>query len=389
MSNRKHLYQKTNMKNISHILLAALLAPLSALAQAASPETTSSGSAIKLESPREESVNQFGASFRMMFNVSVDFKNLGGFTAQGHTVPGQDVQQTSPGNNDGSNTNRTYDDGYNWVDSTGNNHVPGFPDTTWFWEYDNNDPSQRPGNGTIVMHSSTSAATAESNGREDEPELGFEISYRRQILRNDSWNWGVEVAFGHQSIYVGDAQAVSGIASQIIDTFTIPTGVGDPPKQPGVDGSFSTAGPLLGSLPSRTNGFGSTTINGSRNFEADIFGFRVGPYLEIALCKKMAVSLSGGLSLAYVASDFSFSPETVMFQGVSHVNPGGSGSHEDWVVGGYVAANLLYKINQSWGLFCGVQLQAAGTYSHTVGGKRADLDLGQAVYLSIGAAYSF
>lgn len=376
------------MKNISHLMLAALLGPLSALAQTPSPETTSTSTPVKLESPRTESLNQFGVSFQAGFNISVNFKQLGGFAAQGHPVPGQDTQPTYPGPVTGGAENRTYDDGYNWVDSTGNSH-PGFTNTTWFWEYDNNNPSQVPGNGTIVMHSTSSAGTAESGGQDDDPSLGFQISYRRLILGNDSWRWGIEGAFSYQSLDVHDAHAVNGIASQISDTFNDPPGVGDPPKQNGVDGSFSTPGATLGSDPTRSVGSIGTAINGARDFNADIFGFHLGPYWEITLSDRLALSLSGGLALAHISSDFSYGPETVTFPSSTRVTPGGSGSNSGWVAGGYLAGNLLYKINESWGLFCGVQFQSAGKYSHIVGGKRADLDLGESVFLSIGAAFSF
>jgi len=57
----------------------------------------------------------------MGFNISADFKNLGAFTPQGHLVPipGK-VRYRSRHPNGDAVGNRPYEDGYVWVDSSGN-----------------------------------------------------------------------------------------------------------------------------------------------------------------------------------------------------------------------------------------------------------------------------
>jgi hypothetical protein len=129
-----------------------------------------------------------------------------------------------------------------------------------------------------------------------------------------------------------------------------------------------------------------TTVSGSRKFDADIIGFRFGPYLEVPLGQGLMLILSGGLAVADVSSDFKFD-ETVAFPGVAPV--AGSGSHNEWLLGWQVAGNLFYQLNEAWGLFGGVQYQDVGEYSHKESGRKAVLDLGQTLFVVIGASYSF
>src|SRR5688572_1118928 len=84
-----------------------------------------------LQSPNEQSLNRFSASFRMAFHVDVEFKNTGAFTAPpGRLTPNGDAYN--------------YDDGYVLEDSTQN--TGGF---TRYWGYDS--ASQVPGDGTLLM----------------------------------------------------------------------------------------------------------------------------------------------------------------------------------------------------------------------------------------------
>src|ERR1043165_1174640 len=288
------------MRNYALVLLAALSGMLSARAQVLLPEANQEKTSdIKLEKAADDSLNEFGFSFQMGFNMGVNFKNLGGFAPQGHNVPDQGFQPANPDSVGSSVENRTYEDGYNWVDSTGNDHQPGFPNTTWYWEYDHASPAA--GNGGVTMHGTGSPATAEARDRDGDPALGIELFYRRQVCRNEKWNWGFEAAFGYQGICVRDGGIVNGIAIRTNDAFAIPPGVVDPPKQPGVDGVFQPPignpgdFPVLGSIPSRTVTLGNTAIIGSRNFDADIYGIRVGPYLQIGLSENVALSLSGAI----------------------------------------------------------------------------------------------
>lgn len=324
--------------------------------------------------------NRFSANYRMMFNVSVSFKNLGGFNAL-----------TDPGPATGGVENRRYDDGYNLVDN--NNNSYGDLQATRNWGYDN--ASQVVDDRYIVMHSSSAAATVSANDQSDDPQPGFELTYQREISRNEKWRWGVEGAFGITWLTVNDGQPLNGDVNLLSDSFEVPADESGfrfiPP--PGHQGS-DLAGPLLGSEPTPPRSTSvipnGATITGKRSFDANLFGFRFGPYVDYALNDNVLLTLGGGLALAYVDSDFTFH-ETVTIADVGSQSHSDTGSHNDLLVGGYVSGNLAVALdkNKDWHLIVGAQFQHLGEYTHKEGGKKAVLDMDGAVFVTLGLSYTF
>ncbi len=327
-----------------------------------------------------EPLNRFSANYRMMFNVSVSFKNLGGFNAL-----------TDPGPATGGVENRRYDDGYNLVDN--NNNSYGDLQATRNWGYDN--ASQVVDNRYIVMHSSSSPSDVSSTGHRDDPHSGFELVYQREIGRDEKSRWGVEGAFGITWLNVDDGQPLSGNVNRISDSFEVPADESGfrfiPP--PGHQGS-DLAGPLLGSEPTPPRSTsvlpGAASITGKRNFDANLFGFRFGPYVELPLNERVILTLGGGFAFAYVDSDFSFS-ETVTIADVGSEFHQGSGSHDDWLFGYYVGGRVAVALNQKrdWHFVVGAQFQDLGNYTHKEGGQKALLDLDAAAFVTVGVSYSF
>ena len=331
------------------------------------PAAAQPASAITLAPAKVEPLNRFGISFGMSFNTSVDFRGAGAFASPGaaRMTPGAD-----PFN---------YDDGYVLTDSSGN--VFGL---TRYWGYDN--ASQVPGNDTILMHR-TSATGATAKDRGDDPQLGFQLTYNRELGRNEKVRWGFEAAFGFMNVCVNDSQPIPFGVTRLTDAYPL-NGVIPPPAPYYHGPNLSLGGnPVIGATPvTSTAGSVLGTVNGTRRFEADLYEFRLGPYVEFPLGTNWTVTLSGGLALVDVNSDFSFK-ETVSVSGIAPA--AGAGSHSDLLFGGYAAANLNYKVNESWGLFTGVQFHAVGDYSHRENGRTAVLKLGETIFLVFGASYSF
>ncbi|HEY2920273.1 MAG TPA: hypothetical protein VGK77_14915, partial [Candidatus Binatia bacterium] len=133
---------------------------------------------------------------------------------------------------------------------------------------------------------------------------------------------------------------------------------------------------------------GAVAVEGRRRFDADLYGFRVGPYVEFPLNERLTVSFNGGLALAQVESDFKFN-ELVTITGSGTVNNVGSGSKDDLLAGFYVGGIFSYALNEKWTLVGTAQFQDVGRYAHREGGKKAVLDLTEAIFASFGASYSF
>lgn len=327
----------------------------------------------QLELPQAESRNRFGASFRMAFNVTVDFENVGAFASPAG-------MRSTP---DGAPFN--YDDGYVLTDSSGN--LLGY---TRYWGYDS--ASQVPGDGTLVMHTTSSAGSSVSVPDEN-PNLGFELTYNRELGRNKNVRWGLESAFNYMIVAVQDSRPLTIGASRVSTPYQLPAleggGFVSPPPAPYYHGAdLSPEGnPVINATPLPSSTANTlVAMTGTRDFDADIFGFRLGPYLELSLGEKTTLSLSGGLALALVDSEFSYN-ETIAQPNVSPAS--GSGSYHELMVGGYVAGNVSYKLAKAWDVFSGVQFQKVGQYSQTENGETAVLKLDQSIFVVVGASYSF
>ena len=127
------------------------------------PEAPDVGPMPTLEIPPAQTLNKIGLSYRMGMNITVDFKRLGGLAL------------SDPGPPNGTHVNRNYDDGYNRVDATGNNHG-GFVGT-WNWRYDS--PNSFQGDHPVLQSYST-PANASSRVHPDDPQNGVELTYSRE-----------------------------------------------------------------------------------------------------------------------------------------------------------------------------------------------------------------
>lgn len=353
--------------------------------------------AEQLVAPPAKSPDRFNLSLRMGFNITADFKNAGSIAPQGHLVPipGQGSVQEPANPNGDSIGNRTYQDGYVWVDSSGN--ALGY---SRYWGYDNSS-QYNPATGTILMHSSSSPGTS-SNGRDGDPQMGFEFSYNHNFSKSDKWNWGLEAAFNFMNLTINDNQPLTGSGTLISDAFQLPPEFGGegfviPPPAPYSHGPFLTPGtgnPVIGATPTRLplSNF-PTSITGSRHFDANVFGWRLGPYAELPLGKRVSIAISGGLALAAITSDFSYK-ETVTFDqnigtGVTTQTSAGSGSDAGVQIGGFVSGTCTVALSEKWNLFAGAQFQDVGTYTQNLGSRQARVDLSASVFVNVGLAFSF
>lgn len=347
----------------------AVLATLPSLAQSPS-EDAASALNLNLDPPAAPSPNRFSLSYRMGFNAPVSFRDVA-------PIPAPSVAQDTL---DGSLYN--YNNGYVLTDSSGN--AMGY---TRYWGYDN--ASQVSGNGTVVMQKSLSVETASVSDPSDNPMSGVELTYDRELISEASWRGGLEGAFGYTYMSVHDDPMESASVTSVNDVYSFPNGGATVLPPPGYTGRKSMPGPVRIASPSSSTIVVAqdASISGQQDFSAGLFDFRFGPYVEVPISKSIAVTLGGGLALVYVSSDFSFN-QTVT-QGGASASYTGSGSHSEWLAGGYVAANLSLALSERWALVAGAQFQDVGHYNQTVNGKEATLDLSKTIFATIGLSYSF
>ena len=356
-------------------LVAAYAACGQSIAPQSAPSSSESVTPLRLEKTPEPSRNRFQLGYRAAFNITASFKNIGAVAAQSN--PDAHPNPAHPGF-----SIRTYDDGFLGEDVTHDLH--GSFQGTWNWGYEH--ASQVQGD-TMVMHSSTSPG-ASSNDQGDTVQHGFELTYGRELYRREKWRCGLEGAFNYTPVGIKDSSPLTSVYNRVTDAYQL-NGVIPPSTLP-YNGLFGSSGPVIGDTPTRRTVPTAEPITGSRNFETDLFGFRVGPYLEFPLGKNVTLDLNGGLAVVIANSDFSYS-EFVTTPDSGTFPLAGSSSRSGTMVGGYVGGQISVLLGKDWNAFAGAQFQDVGTYTHRSrgDGQSAILDLSKSVFVSIGLSRSF
>ena len=356
-----------------NLLLVPVLAASTSVASRVSCQTSTDQAARLIEQPAEPKLNQFRISARMGYNISARLENVGVPAGQGFPQP---PPPKDPTRRFESATGVTYQDGYVGIDESGNDPGPGTEPRSFYWGYAN--ASQIVGGDLVLSHSSPGTIFHDF---QNDPQPGVEFSYARQIGERDRSTWGFESAFSFTSL---DLRTHGIPDPQVLGVDAFPLGGIVPPAAP-YSGTFEPGpfgSPSIIAVPTHY------PVNIISSFDASIYGFKVGPYFEFPVAKRLSFALSGGFSLLLANTDFQIQ------QSVGIASPGipsGTISDSDLVAlpGGYVAGRLSLMASDSVNVFTGLVLETNGHHSQTLGGKRVDIDFWNAIYWTFGVSYSF
>ena len=346
-------------KSILSIRAAVLVLLVPAASQADEVESTNLNT----------NLNHFRLSARVGFNITAQFKTLGTFAPIGRTTPNGDQYN--------------YDNGYVFTDVSG---VVGGP--TWYWGYDT--AAQISGNTILMSRSTPLANTASPTGVESgDPNFGFEVNYNRQLGQSGKWRYGLEAAFNYTKVSFDDHVTFAGNVSQSTDAYPFTPGT-TPPQNLPYQGTFNGPGFLIGStrVSSTTSVVGGGTFTGQQKFDSDIWGLRLGPYVEYQLSERLDLAFSAGLATGLLVNSASWN-ESISVGGNQVAVSTGNGSNTAVVWGGYAAANLAWHFSEHWSAEGGVQFQSLGKYEHDLGGRTIALDLSKSLFATVSVGYSF
>jgi len=312
--------------------------------------------------------NRFSLNSRIGFNISADFKNLGGFPAP--TDPG-------PATN---GVDHFYDDGFNRVDIRGSTST-----NTFFWGYQN--ASQVPGNDTIMMNSSASAATGAIRDVGDDPQWGGEFSYIRQLGDNGVYRWGIEAAIGWADLEFRENGTTTANVTRTSDAYALN---GTTPPPPPYAGTFGGPGAEIGTSPTRTistipNG---AVTSGQYSLEAQAYTLRLGLHYETPFNDWLMLQFGGGFAGAYLDSEFSFTESTTL-GGIGSVTRSGTASETDVVIGAYAGAGLTFYITERLTAVAAAQFQHLQDFTQQLAGKEAEVRFDQSIFVTVGVGFSF
>ena len=312
---------------------------------------------------------RLGISYNLNFNVTASFSNIGAFPA----LSNPNAPLVNPGDV------RTYDDGFVGMDISGN-----AGNLTTFWGYNNAGQIQ---GGNLVLSSSSSAGGADSLNNDSKLQHGVELTYSFPIRSADWGGWGFEGAFGWMPVSITDSQAVSSSVTMQVDSYP-DNGIVFP--VPPFAGTVAGPGPLLGATPATAfvTVPGGMLTTGQRKIDASVFAFKLGPYLDYNLTDRVTFTLSGGLTLAVVDSEFTYN-ELNTIGGVGAQAFSGQDRSSDLLVGGYVGARVAWWLTDNVNIFTGVTYQNVGSFSQQANGRNAKLNLGNTIALNVGLGFSF
>lgn len=318
--------------------------------------------------------NRFSFSARFGFNVSARFKGNAG------SLPPAAPRTTPEGDP------YNYDDGYVLTDVSGN-----AGGQTWYWGYDNS-ASQISGNN-ILLSRSTPSGDFTSPSLDDSPSFGGELAYHRLIAVRGRVRFGVESAITYANLSLSDSSSFSGSVTRVTDAYLYTPGTTPPAATPSspYQGSFQGPGFVIGDTPlnsSTTTVPGGLTVSGRRSFDADIWGWRVGPYVDIPLGEKLNLLIYGGVALGWLRSDAAWD-EIITLPNATTINSSGGRSDDGLLWGGYAGANVSWDFHHRWSLIGGVQYQNLGQYEQSFGGRAVDVDLRNGFFATAGLSWKF
>jgi hypothetical protein len=328
--------------------------------------------ALRADDDNSTNRNHLRFSARAGFNINARFKNLGALnlTPNGRLTPNGD--------------HYNYDNGYVLTDVSGS-----AGGQTWYWGYDA--PSQISGNTILMSRSSVMPNTASPDGVSGgDPNFGWELTYSRELGSRGKWRYGIEATLNYTKVSFNDQSTFSGNVNQVTDAYAFTPGTTPPATPPPYQGTFNGPGFLLGSTPvsSTSTVVGSAVIQGQRKFDSDIWGTRVGPYLEYPLTDRLDLSFSAGLAAGLLVNSASWN-ETILINGVQTGTSIGSGHNTGVIWGGYASANLSWQVSRRWSAEAGVQFQDLGIYRQNVGSRAIELDLSKSVFVGLSVGCKF
>jgi hypothetical protein len=312
----------------------------------------------------ENVTNRFSFSSRLGFNISAKFKGRG-TVAPPRLTP------------DGSLYN--YDNGYVLNDVSDS-----FGGETWNWGYDNSAQQVDSANSLIGM--SRTSSQPGSSRMDDDPALGAEIVFSRQLWADpEKLRFGVEIAGNYLNIGLSQNDRATG--TSVTDFYPYTPGT-TPPLSPApgtglpYQGTFNGPGfTIFTNIASSVTN--TVSFSDKQRFDADLWGFRFGPYLEIPLSERINLNLSGGLAVGFLNADASWK------QTSATSSASGSGHDFEVLWGGYVGGNLSWRLTEDWTLIGGALFQNLGTYQHSFDGRKVEVDLANSVFVTVGIGYSF
>ena len=333
--------------------------------------------------PYLNTTNRVTVSLRFGLNISGGFKGVGSTFAP--NAPLKSPRFTPHG--DAYN----YADGYVYRDNSGS--TDGY---TWYWGYDAANQVNASAANSIDLHRTDATGMPGQNSKEDDsPYVGLEVAYNYELGR-DEWRqiyYGLTVAMNWMPVDFSRNSTFGVTLTPVTDTYGYTPGTTPPSASASQPYQGSFQGPSFVLNYPRNGSVAGTPASASfivqQDFDANLWGFRIGPYVEYLPTKKLSLHLSGGLAVGLIQANASWRETLSLPGGGGSTSVSGGGTDLSLRAGFFIGLDARYQFNDRWSVEAGVQYQDIGTYDHNFGGRSVELDLSSSIFVHAGISYSF
>lgn len=301
----------------------------------------------------------YGVEYGATFNYKASFK----------TSP-YSTRASDPGAASGY-ADRTYDDGYNRQSS-----LTELTGATSYYRYESADQYDA-ANETLSFNSTLhNFEGGKQTGTQTEAQSAIRAYWQKELSNNETFNYGIRVAFGYQKIELDSVQTF-GVNTEITtDVYELASGTVLLPA--GQDGSYLPGGTsLIPNEPiSRTLSAGTPyQYRQSFDFDVDMYNVDFGPIFTWQVAERVALEAFIGASVAFVDSELSYD------DGYSNY---GTDSDSDVLFGVVARGDLKVKLTDRWGLSFGLSCTQLEDFNQRASTHDASLEFGQSYSIHSG-----
>lgn len=326
------------------------------------------------------------------FGAPTWIKARASFTATRATNPGPAPTTPVPTLADGR-VDRTYDDGYNLVNSAGNPVLGGEPRTSFYGFQDGVQLLPTPGSGTVSvsMHSVVLNGGDYTRKLDNQPFPGLEAFYRYDWKAGRNWSVSWELAAAYHFFHWEKNGAPGSTVDLLTDTYAL-GGVDFTGEPIPFDGTFApvVGRPNIGSTPTRTEGTVAAAVAGRRQLDLHALQFRVAPALNWEPTPNWQVGLQAGLALGIGFSQLRFAEQlTVAAPATPVISQSGRSSDTHLWAGLFSAVRVSRQFNEHWSVHVEVRHLLTDKVRHNGPTRSGQISLSDGLGVGVGMSYRF
>ena len=311
--------------------------------------------------------NRIYVAARFSFNVSADLRNMA-------VVP---------------NAPPEYDDVFVRPDISGSTGG-----LTWNWGYESADQLSDtvPGGSLNLHYVAGSPRDLTTQALDSDLTAGFEVGYGRQlglihVGPNRNMVWGVQAAFGSLDVNLESTSLITGNAARVTHQYNLSGVV--PPLAP-YSGSYEGPGPLLPStFASSATDYLSASSTQHATLDAMVLGFKIGPFLEFPVHKRLSLQAGAGVAVMDVLAELTCRESLQLAGLTAPLLRDYQYEHDEWVFGFYASVGVGWALSDTMTVFAGAQYLGIDDVTVAGAAREATLKLNQSIEIVAGVRVSF